>query len=114
VASKRIQLLTLFSLFLYQIVVVLWAFGPRWPIELGVSFSLLLGFYVVSFIRAYLPSFSLAWRALFAANLAFFLVGSVLFSLRSPGMCMRIPITYVLGLMLTQYWPIFLIRKLLD
>lgn len=116
-ASKQTQIIILALLLSYQIAAGIWAFGSRWPPDLDFPVLLLVGFYVVSFVRATLsrpaPGLSFVWRALFSANLAFFLVGSVLCSLPRPGVCVRVPITHILGFMLSQYWPIFLIRNVI-
>ena len=107
----------LFILFLYQIAAAIWLIGGESaPV---IPYFLLFGFYAVSFAMLAChgkPSLrlSLAWRLLFAANLAFFLFGVALLSNPVHGSCVPISFSFILGTLLSQYWPLFFIRKFLD
>lgn len=109
------QLFSILSLLLYQIWVFEEMFGPNGLPDGGVPVCLLLVLYVASILRASHPSISkflfLPWKAVFAANIAFFVVGSICWSIRWPGQCVRIGPVAVL-LTLAHYWPVFVLRKL--
>ncbi len=106
------QLLVILALLAYQV----WVFGKMFGYgglpDGYVPVYLLLSFYSASLLRASHPSVStllfLPWKGLFAANLAFFVVGSIACSIRWSGRCVAIGPVAILA----HYWPIFALRKL--
>lgn len=117
------KIIIILSLFGYQ-VWVWWrcvgCFGPVYSREiflgLCVPICLLLLLYFTSLARAshyqVNDALWLPWRALFAANVAFLIVGTVSCSITWPGQCT--PVGPIAALyILTYYWPIFVIRSIL-
>ena len=114
-AMARKQFTAILALLSYQV----WAFEEMFGFDalpdVGVAICLLLALYALSLLRASAGSISellfLPWKVLFAANLAFFIVGSFSISIRWPGQCVVIGPVAILWL-LVHYWPIFVLRKL--
>lgn len=109
------QLLVILILLAYQVLVFGEMFGYDGLPDGNGAICLLLSFYAASLLRASHPSMSrflfLPWKGLFAANVAFFVAGSISWSIRWPGQCVTIGPVAILVL-LANYWPIFGLRTL--